>query len=87
MRTWAIINIISNIVENIIVWDGVSPWQSPEGTYMIECTDNEDAQIGGTYDPDTQTFIEAPEPEHTTTTAAPFPDPPASEPQTEPVVI
>lgn len=33
---YAVINSETNIVENVIVWDGVSPWTSPDGFYLQE---------------------------------------------------
>ena len=48
MRTWALINQQTNIVENIIKWDGETAWQPPDGFLCIECFGN--ADIGDTYE-------------------------------------
>lgn len=55
--TYAIIR--NNIVENIIVWDGVSPYTPPEGTILVQ-TDT--AGIGWTYDSATGEFTPPAEP-------------------------
>lgn len=44
---WAVINANSNIVENIIVWDGKSPWAPPQGYLCVEC--GNEAEIGDIY--------------------------------------
>jgi hypothetical protein len=55
--TYAIIR--NNIVENIIVWDGVTPYTPPEGTILVR-TDT--AGIGWIYDPATGEFTPPAEP-------------------------
>ena len=50
---YAVIDSITYIVVNIIVWDGVSPWSPPEGTFIIQ---TDDAGIGWTYDPNDGSF-------------------------------
>ncbi len=34
VKTYAVINEQTNIVENVILWDGESSWQPPAGTYV-----------------------------------------------------
>ncbi len=65
---YAIINSAS-IVENIIVWDGASPYDPGNGLTLVVINDGVMCQIGWIYDPVTQTFTD-PNP----------PAPPAEEP-------
>ncbi|EEW2264213.1 tail fiber assembly protein [Escherichia coli] len=44
---YAVIDGDGNIV-NVIVWDGVTEWEPPEGTHAVRCGDNL-CGIGGTY--------------------------------------
>ena len=39
-KTWAIIN-TDGLVENTILWDGISLWSPPVGTTCIEITDTD----------------------------------------------
>lgn len=50
MKRWALVENGSNIVQNIILWDGVSAWKPQEGVYLVECDGYQDAQPGGTYE-------------------------------------
>lgn len=34
------------LITNVIIWDGVSPWQAREGFYVLPESDNPDAKIG-----------------------------------------
>lgn len=69
---YAVIN-SSNIVENIIVWDGSAPYNSGEGMTLVEIQDGVFCSVGWLYDPATQTFTDPnPQPE------------PAPEPTPEP---
>ena len=54
MNRYAVIN-SSNVVVNVIIWDGVSPWSPPSGCIVVP--EGQGAMIGGTYDPASQTFI------------------------------
>jgi hypothetical protein len=45
---YAVINSQTNVVENSIVWDGVSPWTPPENCYVQPVT-NPHAGIGWTF--------------------------------------
>lgn len=40
----------NNLVENMIVWDGVTPYTPPDGTILVQ---SEAADIGWIYDPST----------------------------------
>lgn len=35
MKTYAIVNSVTGLVENIIVWDGVSEWDAPDGFLAV----------------------------------------------------
>ena len=56
---YAVIDGDGNIV-NVIVWDGVTEWEPPEGTQAVRCGDNL-CGIGGTYKNGVFTFPPAPE--------------------------
>lgn len=56
---YALIDGDGNIV-NVIVWDGVTEWEPPEGTQAVRCGDNL-CRIGGTYKDGV--FAAPPEPE------------------------
>jgi hypothetical protein len=45
---YAVINSQTNVVENTIVWDGVSPWAPPENCYVEPIT-NPHAGIGWSF--------------------------------------
>jgi hypothetical protein len=47
--------LIDNVIQNIAIWDGVSPW-TPEGFVLIDITNIPNAIIGSIFDPDSQTF-------------------------------
>ncbi|WP_225773349.1 tail fiber assembly protein [Pseudomonas sp. Marseille-Q5115] len=46
MKTYAVINQETGLVENLVVWDGESEWSPPEGFVAVE---TEAASIGWTY--------------------------------------
>lgn len=50
MRKWALVDKDTNEVREVIAWDGVTTW-SPTipNVDVIECTDEEFAECGGTY--------------------------------------
>jgi hypothetical protein len=50
---YSIINEKTNVVVNIIVWDGKSQWQPPKGTYLVQSSVG---QIGDFYDINKNTF-------------------------------
>lgn len=33
LKTYAVINEVTKLVENVVIWDGVSTWAPPEGTF------------------------------------------------------
>ena len=45
---YAVINSETNIVEGVIVWDGVAPWTPPAGCYVEQVGDS-GAGIGWSY--------------------------------------
>lgn len=55
------------LVVNIIVWDGVSPY-NPEGHTLLSCDEHPQASFGWTLDGDN--WIAPPEPEPSTTPGA-----------------
>lgn len=48
MALYAIVEDATGVVVNIVVWDGVTPWEPPAGTTVVEDVDGV-AWIGGTY--------------------------------------
>lgn len=58
--TYAVVN-SSNLVINIILWDGQSPWFPPDGCVAIKIPENVPVTIGWSYI-DGQ-FVPPPEPE------------------------
>jgi hypothetical protein len=53
MQTYAILDANNNVL-NLINWDDSMQWDPPAGTSAIPAQAN--AYIGGTYNPNTQTF-------------------------------
>lgn len=49
VKTYAVINSETNIVENVILWDGESQWQPPANTY-VQSLEGTEAGIGWKYD-------------------------------------
>lgn len=49
---YALVNTETGIVENIVVWDGVTEWTPPVGVDVIQLSESEAAYIGGTRNPD-----------------------------------
>lgn len=58
MKTFALINEQTNTIENVVLWDGETPYES-DGYKIVEI-DVANAGIGWTYENDT--FIEPPAP-------------------------
>lgn len=54
MDRYCIIDIASNTVFNVIIWDGTTPYQPPAGTFLFPADDQ--VEVGWLYDPDTQTY-------------------------------
>lgn len=57
MNRWALIDSITNIVLNVIVWDGEAQFDPPPETYLIE---SDTASVGWTYE---NGQFKAPDPE------------------------
>lgn len=57
---YALVNQETNIVENIIVWDGVTEWTPPASVDVIQLSETDIAWIGGTRNPD-GTYSQPPE--------------------------
>ena len=49
----------NGIVQNIAVWDGVTPWD-PNSGYLVTCVEDHVADIGWLYDSETDTFSAPP---------------------------
>ena len=47
---YAVIDNTSNLVTNVISWDGSSGWKNPNNTIVVELIGNEDCAINYTYD-------------------------------------
>ena len=45
---YAVINLQTNVIENTILWDGISQWAPPDGCYVQELT-NPHAGIGWSF--------------------------------------
>jgi hypothetical protein len=61
MSTYAVVSSVTNICDNIVSWDGVTPWSPPPDHYAVE--DNDGAgSIGWTYDPATGQWTAPPPP-------------------------
>lgn len=58
---YAVINDLTNIVENVVVVDDGSSWQPPAGFYAVDLADS-GAGIGWSYDPQTGQFTPPPPP-------------------------
>ena len=48
MPKYAIVDSENNVT-NICEWDNESEWSPPEGTTLIQCDEEPDAERGGTY--------------------------------------
>ena len=48
-QNYCVIDEYTDIVVNIVVWDGVTPWEPPAGTFAVQ---SDTAGIGWIYDPD-----------------------------------
>lgn len=56
MDRWCIISTSGDAVLNIIIWDGVTEYTPPEGTYLVPATD--DVEIGWIYDSQNNDYFE-----------------------------
>lgn len=59
MDRYCIIETASNLVVNIIIWDGSSEYVPPDGTFLNPATD--DVEIGWVYDPQSGDYSPAQE--------------------------
>ena len=51
MKVWTLIK--NNVVENVVLWDGISEWSPPDGYTLIDITDMENGPgPGWTYEND-----------------------------------
>jgi hypothetical protein len=58
MLRWAIINSNTNIVDNVILWDGESVWEPPLGFYVVKIEQQSVVHIGFSYNKTTKKWIE-----------------------------
>jgi hypothetical protein len=56
MATYAVIVSSTNVVQNIIEWDGESEWSPPEGSFVKLLPNG--VGMGFVYDPSTDTFYD-----------------------------
>lgn len=56
MNKYAIINKVTNLVVNKIVWDGVTPYTLEDQNYLAEIKDTDIVDIGYLYDKDLKTY-------------------------------
>jgi hypothetical protein len=60
MSTYAVVLVETNICDNVVVWDGTSPWSPPVDHYTVNI-DGSEVGIGWIYDPTNQTWTRPPE--------------------------
>ena len=58
-QRYAIIDPSTQTVMNVVVWDGVSTWQIPQGVSALLIPSNSPVQIGWRYVPSTNSFLRA----------------------------
>lgn len=58
MNTYAVIRIEDNIVDNVVIWDGVTEWQPPANHVLQQLDDHLSGGIGWQWDPINQIFID-----------------------------
>lgn len=58
---WAVVREADNVVDNIIEWDGETPWAPPAGHVAVPIGEQE-CDRGYVYDPDDGTFSPPPVP-------------------------
>jgi hypothetical protein len=49
---YAVISNTDLIVQTVVVWDGVSPWEPPAGTFLVQLEENEPCGAGWLYSPE-----------------------------------
>lgn len=55
MKTYAVIDRATHVIENTVLWDGESLWTPPATTYLY-LLEGQEIGIGFTHDPETNTF-------------------------------
>lgn len=55
MDRYCIIDSGSDTVLNVILWDGVTEYTPPEGTYLVPA--NDDVEVGWIYDKEANDFF------------------------------
>lgn len=61
MSIFAVVDDITNICDNVIEWNDVTPWEPPPAHYIINI-DGIEAGIGWSYDPATNVWTPPPPP-------------------------
>lgn len=56
-KKYAVINKVSNVVENVVMWDGVSNWSPGDDFYLIDVTGVNPVGFGMKYESETFIFI------------------------------
>lgn len=62
MTVYAVIHSQTNLCDNMIVWDDVTPWTPPPDHYVV-ANDDGRGNIGWTYNPQTGEWLEPLPPE------------------------
>lgn len=58
MSNWAVVKESDNICDNVVVWDGISPWVPPAGHYLKELAADSHAGIGWQWDAATNEWVD-----------------------------
>lgn len=58
MARYAVVNNVGNVVDNLIIWDGVATWSPPASTSAVVDNKTTPAKIGGTYDSGIPDFVD-----------------------------
>lgn len=53
-QTYAIVRTVDQVVDNLILWDGSTPYTPPSGTFTVVV--DSPCDIGWVYDAETNTF-------------------------------
>ena len=49
INKYAVISDIDSIVQTVVVWDGISRWKPPAGTFLVQLEENELCESGCDY--------------------------------------
>lgn len=52
MNQYALVNKTTSVIENVIVWDGVTEWTPPDNTETFQLSESDIVHVGGTRNPD-----------------------------------